>query len=42
MYYVLEMNSGVMMKNLLLENNQISDKIKKIYSNAIDLMFKNN
>ena len=42
MYYVLEINSGIMMKNLLLENNQISDKIKRIYSDAIDLMFKNN
>ena len=39
-YYVLEINSGVMMKNLLLENNQKSDKIKNIYSDAIDLMFK--
>ena len=39
-YYVLEINSGVMMKNLLLENEEISDKIKKIYSDAIDLMFK--
>ena len=38
-YYVLEINSGVMMKNLLIENKKISNKIKLIYSDAIDLMF---
>lgn len=28
-YYVLEINSGVMMKNLLIENKEVFDEIKK-------------
>lgn len=39
-YYVLEINSGVMMKNLLIENKNIYNQVKTIYSDAVDLMFK--
>lgn len=38
-YYVLEINSGVMMKNLLIENKNLYNQIKLIYSDAVDLMF---
>ena len=39
-YLVLEINSGVMMKNLFIENENIRNEVKQIYKDAIRLMFE--
>ena len=41
-YYVLEINSGVMMSHLLNENPDYRKTIKNIYTEAILMHFKNN
>ena len=38
-YYVLEINSGVMMSNLLEENSEYRKIIKDIYKVAIEMQF---